>query len=184
MVSSCRILPYRRCADSLLRRPCPLCTESPPILQRRCGQRFENIRKAYKEKDLECADYSHADIYGNRSNVIKSKVYNTLVHRAGNTLTLRNKAEHARRRRVMSPGFSDASLRLLEPKILAQINQMIQGLLNETGSKEAGPQHEWSEARDMATWCTYSTVRKVLLEKIDSAVRRSPWFRPYVDTDL
>lgn len=58
----------------------------------------------------------------------------------------------------MSPGFSDASLRLLEPKILAQIKKMIQGLLNGIESNNDRPRQEWSNARDMATWCRYSSI--------------------------
>src|SRR4051794_27397928 len=107
--------------DYLLRRSSPLCTKSCTILQCGCSQRSGQYHTARAENGLEYADSSNADIYGNRNNIVKSKVYNTLVHRTANTLTLRNKTEHARRRRVMSPGFSDASLRVLEPKILAQV---------------------------------------------------------------
>ncbi|KAI9776753.1 MAG: hypothetical protein M1839_009397 [Geoglossum umbratile] len=114
----------------------------------------DNTITAHAEKGLEYADSSYADIYGNRNNIVKSKVYNTLVHRTANTLTLRNKTEHARRRRVMSPGFSDASLRVLEPKILAQVSKMIRGLLDETESKVGTPS-EWGKAQDMATWCNH-----------------------------
>lgn len=95
------------------------------------------------------------DIYGNRSNVIKSQVYDTLRHGGGNTLTLRNRAEHAARRRVASSGFSDTSLRLLEPKILAQVGHLVQGLLatstSEPAVREGGS--EWTDSRDMALWC-------------------------------
>jgi cytochrome P450 len=94
------------------------------------------------------------DIYGNRNNVIKSTVYNTLRHGGGNTLTLRNKAEHAARRRVVSSGFSDASLRLLEPKILAQVHRFVRGLLaTGTASLDSKTEPNWTESRDMALWC-------------------------------
>jgi hypothetical protein len=46
----------------------------------------------------------------------------------------------------MSPGFSDASLKLLEPKILTQISLFIEGLV-------ANADATWSQSRDMATWC-------------------------------
>lgn len=56
---------------------------------------------------------------------------------------------------MMSPGFSDASLKVLEPKILAQVNKMIRGLLHKTESKVHGT-FGWSEARDMTTWSMYT----------------------------
>lgn len=52
----------------------------------------------------------------------------------------------------MSPGFSDASQRLLEPKILAQVGKLTRGLLGKLQLK-AGLPSEWSKAQDMATWC-------------------------------
>jgi len=91
------------------------------------------------------------EIYGNRNNVIKSKVYGTLAHRTENTLTLRDKTEHSKRRRIMSAGFSDAALRLLEPKILAQVEAFVKCLTADTYSTS------WSEQRGMAAWCRSST---------------------------
>ncbi|KAI5194184.1 hypothetical protein E4T38_09671 [Aureobasidium subglaciale] len=99
---------------------------------------------------------SARDIYGNKqTNIFKSKVYDTLRHRAGNTLTLRNKQEHARRRRIMSSGFSDASLRSLEPKILAQVGKLIQGLTGD--SQDSSPQSSvnGTTIRNMAFWCDH-----------------------------
>lgn len=98
----------------------------------------------------------YTDIYGNRNNVIKSEVYNTLRHGGGNTLTLRDKAEHAARRRVVSSGFSDASLRLLEPKILAQVYKLVRSLLAaSTNESDSEMQAGWTEPRDMASWCKW-----------------------------
>lgn len=99
---------------------------------------------------------SYRYIYRNRNNVIKSALYNTLRHRGSNTLTLRNKAEHAARRRVVSSRFSDASLRLLEPKILAQVHRLIRGLLSAGATPlNSETQPKWTDSRDMALWCEY-----------------------------
>ena len=97
-----------------------------------------------------------AAIYGNQNNVVKSQVYNTLVHRAANTLTLRDKAEHARRRRVMSSGFSDSSLRLLEPKILAQVQKFTNAMLDPRQTAEPDAEGNWDSPRNMAEWCASS----------------------------
>ncbi|KAF2193883.1 cytochrome P450 [Zopfia rhizophila CBS 207.26] len=136
----------------------PLSKYPGPVLAK-----FTNLYSAYHawrgdiHKDMwRC--HERYDIYGNRNNVIKSAVYNTLRHGGGNTLTLRNKAEHAARRRVVSSGFSDASLRLLEPKILAQVHRLVRGLLAAGASSlDSETQPEWTDSRDMALWCDHHT---------------------------
>lgn len=124
----------------------------------RCHEKYgEHVRYA-PNRVMFCSPDAAKDIYGNRNNVIKSTVYNTLRHGGGNTLTLRNKAEHAARRRVVSSGFSDASLRLLEPKILAQVHRFVRGLLaTGTNSLESKTNTNWTESRDMALWCDHHT---------------------------
>ncbi|KND86902.1 Benzoate 4-monooxygenase, partial [Tolypocladium ophioglossoides CBS 100239] len=63
------------------------------------------------------------DIYGHHGKVVKFKNYEILSRQAANLLTLRDKAQHGRRRRVISQAFSENSLRLFEPKILLKIDR-------------------------------------------------------------
>jgi cytochrome P450 len=95
------------------------------------------------------------DIYNHRSNVQKSRVYSTLVHRAPNTLTLIDKVEHGKRRRIISQGFSDAALRTYQPKILAQIQNFCSALT--TADKYEGAESMekstlWTKPQNMARW--------------------------------
>lgn len=80
-----------------------------------------------------------------------------MVHRAYNTLTLTDKDEHARRRRLLSQGFSDASMRRHEVSMLAQINKFCVALAQGTEGgnlTDPNPNPEaWLPARNMSTWC-------------------------------
>lgn len=97
-------------------------------------------------------------LYSQGKNFRKSKGYVAMVHRAYNTLTLTDKDEHARRRRVLSQGFSDASMRRHEVSMLAQINKFCVALAqgDEGGKLSGDPStspEEWLPARNMSTWC-------------------------------
>lgn len=97
-------------------------------------------------------------LYSQGKNFRKSKGYVAMVHRAYNTLTLTDKEEHARRRRVLSQGFSDASMRRHEVSMLAQINKFCVALAqgdeggNLSGDASTNPE-KWLPARNMSTWC-------------------------------
>ena len=92
-----------------------------------------------------------ADIYSHQSNVIKSDVYNQMVHRAANILTLRDKTQHGVRRRILSQGFSENALRGFEPAVLAQIEKFVRKIAPweiETGGKWS---HSWNMSRECKT---------------------------------
>lgn len=77
----------------------------------------------------------------------KAVTYDALIHRAPNTLTLKDKKEHGRRRRILAQGLSDASLRRFEPKLVELIKEMCSQI---GPTKEDG---QWSSTRNMADWC-------------------------------
>ncbi len=76
-----------------------------------------------------------------------------------NVLTCRDKAQHARRRRLISQGFSDASLRTLEPAIIALTAKFCDKLGDSPEDNrprdeaKAGLGEEWSSAKDVSHWC-------------------------------
>ncbi|KAH6714875.1 cytochrome P450, partial [Leptodontidium sp. MPI-SDFR-AT-0119] len=95
------------------------------------------------------------DIYGHRTKVQKSKVYNAIVHRAPNTLTLLDRKQHSRRRRVISQAFSDSHIASVEPAILKQIWKFVDIISNHTGGS---PEKEgWSHPINISKWCDYLT---------------------------
>ncbi|KAH7109592.1 putative cytochrome P450 [Dendryphion nanum] len=113
----------------------------------KCHEKYGNyVQYALNRISFYCAD-AIRDIYGMRSNLKKLTTYNVLVYKALNTLTLQDKTEHARRRRVMSQGFSDAALRVFVPRILANVEKMCMLL-----EKDMDSHQKWTKSRDMATW--------------------------------
>lgn len=103
------------------------------------------------------------DVYSGSKNFAKSGNYRVLRHGAANTLTMINKAEHARRRRIISQGVSDAALRAHEPTIMAHIKKCFiavadsdeksLGLLQPISEQEEG----WSQPRNMSDWFNWLT---------------------------
>ncbi|EFQ92167.1 hypothetical protein P3342_010328 [Pyrenophora teres f. teres] len=73
----------------------------------------------------------------------KSPNYRVLRHGAANTLTMINKEEHARRRRIVSQGLSDAAVRFHEPTLMAHIQKCF-ALLSGT-----------DEPKNVASWFNY-----------------------------
>lgn len=100
--------------------------------------------------------YFHTDIYGHQAKVTKFKNYEVLSRQAANTLTLRDKGQHARRRRVVSQAFSESSLRLFEPKIISRIDRFCDILRERSRNPEAETNVKsggWSEPMDMSHEC-------------------------------
>ncbi|CDM28612.1 Cytochrome P450 [Penicillium roqueforti FM164] len=145
----------------------------------RCHQKYGNhIRYAPDRLTFNTAQ-AVMDIYGIGSRVRKSKVYETLVHQAPNTLTLRDKKKHAQRRRIMSQGFSDAAIRSFEPRVLELVQRLcgiLQGDLNSNDGK-------WSKGQDMAKWFDYLTfdIMSALVFSASYDTIRQEKFRPIIN---
>ncbi|KAJ6441493.1 carboxylesterase [Purpureocillium lavendulum] len=91
------------------------------------------------------------DTYGHHGKVIKFKNYEVLSKQAANLLTLRDKAQHGRRRRVISQAFSESSLRLFEPKIQSRVARLCDLLRRGAdGSSLSLKPGEWSGPVDMS----------------------------------
>ena len=93
-----------------------------------------------------------SDIYSHKANTIKSKTYLMLAQQAANSLTMRDKALHGKRRRVVSQAFSDATMRTFEPRIIEKIERL-SGVIN----KSLGD-GEWSETNDMGRYCEWNLL--------------------------
>ncbi|KAI5859838.1 cytochrome P450 [Durotheca rogersii] len=91
------------------------------------------------------------DIYGFRSNVRKAEFYDAFVHPAPNTHNTRDKIMHARKRRVLSQGFSDSATKEMERYILANVRSFCEQI----GLGASNERKGWTVARNMADWCNY-----------------------------
>jgi cytochrome P450 len=89
-----------------------------------------------------------------------------MVHQATNTLTVRDRKDHGRRRRVIQQGLSDATLRAFEPHMFEIINRfcdrLIQTVEEDQAAKDMGESIEmayktqtWKTTRNMSEWCNY-----------------------------
>jgi cytochrome P450 len=91
------------------------------------------------------------NIYGFSANVGKSEFYDAFVHPAANTHNTRDKAEHARKRRVLSYAFSPKVLKEVEQYILA--NERI--FTQQVGAGAADESKGWSTPKNMTDWFNY-----------------------------
>ncbi|KAJ5789848.1 benzoate 4-monooxygenase cytochrome P450 [Penicillium psychrosexuale] len=145
----------------------------------RCHQRYgDHIRYAPDRLTFNTAQ-AITDIYGIGSRVRKSKVYETLVHQAPNTLTLRDKKKHAQRRRIMSQGFSDAAIRSFEPRVLELVQRLCEILQGDLNSNDG----KWSKGQDMAKWFDYLTfdIMSALVFSASYDTLRQEKFRPIIN---
>ena len=88
-------------------------------------------------------------VYGHGAPVTKGHSYKVLSARAPNTLTMQDKLQHSRRRRVLSQAFSESSLRKFQPVIQARIDRFLQ-VIRGGADLQAG---QWSEPSNMAHRC-------------------------------
>ncbi|KAK3216477.1 hypothetical protein GRF29_8g3398054 [Pseudopithomyces chartarum] len=93
-------------------------------------------------------------IYGFRANVRKADFYTAFPanKHTYNVHSSIDKAQHARKRRVMSHAFSDAAIKSLERWILANVRTGCR-LLAEKGVAAEGGEKGWREAWNAADWC-------------------------------
>ncbi|KAL4883331.1 cytochrome P450 [Aspergillus karnatakaensis] len=115
----------------------------------RCHEKYgDRVRYAPDRLLINTAE-AVRDIYANEKAVTKSSAYEAVMPRSvANTMTLRDKKEHARRRRVLGVGFSDSAIRSYEPKVKVIVDRLCNVLA-------PGEGQEWSEGRNLAPWCNY-----------------------------
>jgi cytochrome P450 len=71
-----------------------------------------------------------------------------LASKAPNTLTLSDKAQHSRRRRVISQAFSENSMRRFEPILVSKIDRFCQLLRARQADAD-----QWTSPLNMARQC-------------------------------
>ncbi|PWY70778.1 cytochrome P450 [Aspergillus eucalypticola CBS 122712] len=114
------------------------------------------------------------DIYGHHAPVKKYVNYRVLAQQAPNILTMQNKLQHSRRRRVLSQRFSARSLESWQPRIVSQLDrlsQVIRGCLITTpSSMEDG----LTTPLDMARTCNhFDTLRSSNYRYVIEAISAS-----------
>ncbi|KIA75653.1 cytochrome P450 [Aspergillus ustus] len=96
------------------------------------------------------------DIYASDKTVTKSRAYEAVMPRSvANTMTLRNKKEHARRRRILAVGFSDQAIRSYEGKARVIVQRFCAALSPAADAPGNWNAMQWSSPRNLAPWCNY-----------------------------
>ncbi|CZT25549.1 related to cytochrome P450 CYP3/CYP5/CYP6/CYP9 subfamilies [Ramularia collo-cygni] len=95
------------------------------------------------------------EIYGYRKNVQKSQSYMPLVPggKGWSVLTCIDKDLHRTKRRLLAMGFSDASLKTFEPRMLEHMRV----LRSKLDSGSATDAHGWSTPKEMSDLCRWMT---------------------------
>lgn len=73
------------------------------------------------------------EIYGQQTEFMKSHFYDAVAKPVPGIFSMRNKAEHGQRRRLLSHAFSQSNLQNTEPLIREQIQRLLFRLDNEAG---------------------------------------------------
>lgn len=87
------------------------------------------------------------EVYSSARQIQKSPDYKTMTLRVASTFTEIDKKVHERKRRIVSHGFSDSALRSYEPRIMGNVNILINRMLS--GSKA---QDGWTESFNMGDY--------------------------------
>jgi cytochrome P450 len=149
----------------------------------RCHQKYGKVVRYAPNRVLINSAEAVRDIYSHKSNVVKSQTYDALVHRAPNILTLRDKRQHGRRRRVMSQALSDASITASQDDILQQVTKFVSSLAR---LPRAHDNSEWSAPINMARPCdslTFDMMAKLVFSA-EYDMLGSPAHRPVLDAIL
>ncbi|KAJ6443217.1 APS8 [Purpureocillium lavendulum] len=96
-----------------------------------------------------------ADLYSLSSNNVKSKMYRALAHGAPNTLTIRDKAEHSWRRRILSSALSDARMASYEDALQRHIDALCENL--RAGDRDGPRSAAGTRPVDISAQCDYFT---------------------------
>ena len=122
-------------------------------------QKYGKVVRYSPDKISINSNVALSDIYGYKSNVRKAQFYSAFPASKGawSTHSAIDKALHARKRRVLSQGFSDAALRGLQPHILSVLRTFTEAIGDFRSRNVSNEKKEqtWSTPKNMGTWSNY-----------------------------
>ena len=94
------------------------------------------------------------DIYGQGRNTQKSSGYapHPYFPAVFNTHNCIDKEMHGRKRRIVSQGFSTATIKSSEPMIIHHVQNLCNALMKSIPKLQGLSDDEWSPTQDMAAW--------------------------------
>jgi cytochrome P450 len=137
----------------------------------RCHQKYGSMVRYSPSRLLIDTDTALKDIHAHGANTLKSKAYQALVHSAPNTLTIRHKADHARRRRILSLAFSDSRMLSYQNIVLRHVYALCDNL-EEVARREGGGSVNMSLQSD---YFTFDVMSEVIFGMAYNALRDSKY---------
>ncbi|KAJ5956786.1 cytochrome P450 monooxygenase [Penicillium viridicatum] len=107
----------------------------------KCHQKYGDYVRYTPNRLLVNTTEGLKEIYQSAKQIQKSPDYQVMNLKVASTFTEVDKKIHERKRRLVSHGFSDASLRLYEPRILTNVTKLVNRILS---SKKA--EDGWTES--------------------------------------
>ncbi|RAH74454.1 cytochrome P450 [Aspergillus aculeatinus CBS 121060] len=93
------------------------------------------------------------DIYVRGKDLRKDVHYGVIQLGTKNLLTVTSPTDHARRNKIISPGFSSTAMREFEPKLLAHVHKFCKSLYRPKPHGDSDS--SWGEPMVMSDWCSY-----------------------------
>ena len=131
----------------------------------RCHERYGSIVRFGPNSVSFNTNTALKDIYGFKANVRKADFYSAFPANkdAYSTHSAIDKAQHARKRRVISHAFSDVAIKSMENHVLAHVRQFCQNLGTMDGRNlvSSNEKKEWTPAKNMtdqANWLTFDIM--------------------------
>ncbi|KAB8079280.1 cytochrome P450 [Aspergillus leporis] len=121
---------------------------------KRCHDKYGNYVRYAPNRVLFNTNTGLKEIYAFSKSFQKSNAYGAMVHRAPNTLTLIDKKQHGRKRRIIGQGFGDTALRGFEGTIMGHVRKFCDALAKDLPDGKSG---KWSSPQNMGKWSNYLT---------------------------
>ncbi|RAH42269.1 cytochrome P450 [Aspergillus brunneoviolaceus CBS 621.78] len=93
------------------------------------------------------------DIYVRGKDLRKDVHYGVIQLGTKNLLTVTSPTDHARRNKIISPGFSSTAMREFEPKLLAHVHKFCKSLYRPKSQGDSDS--AWGKPMVMSDWCSY-----------------------------
>ncbi|KAL4992945.1 cytochrome P450 [Aspergillus recurvatus] len=119
----------------------------------RCHQIYGPIVRYAPDKLVFSSPNAMKDIYSVSSNVTKDPMYSVLGKDKLNLVSLVDKKEHFKRRKLVASSFSPANVKDFEPRMLIYVQRFLDALLPRTIIAISS----WGPAINMSDWCSYLT---------------------------
>ncbi|KID92407.1 aps8, partial [Metarhizium majus ARSEF 297] len=122
------------------------------------------------------------ELHSNSANAIKSTAYQAMVHSAPNSLTIRHKEDHAKRRRILSLAFSDSQILKYEKIVHRHIDSLCDNIKAAIDRQKEATEEISVDMSDQSDWLTFDIMSEVIFGMKYNALKESKW--RYVPTAI